>query len=344
MTLDAPVPEPPRGPVFLAALGGAASRPPIWLLTWLVPFLLALVVSAAWFGWFSGVSAHRLAPGAGMAGWSEVFRTDHGSALSALRARTADGTAVLGLLAMLFGVFAAGGWLQVFLERTSGHSVRRFLWGGSRYFWRFARVSILTLLVLAAVSWMWFGWPWKTLVLDVLVGIEDGDLEALTSGRTAVGVGWLQDGGYALSFAGVMLWADYTRTRLALLDTRSALVAGLGTLGLLLRHPVRVLRPIALLFVLEVLVLKGAGALAGPLSRGLDEGSTWHDVALLFLVGQLALLARSILHGAHYHAAISVSRDLVPPLPRPDPWAHRVGGPGGPQYPIDSSDEYGVSL
>lgn len=344
MMLEVPAPERPRGPVFLAALGGAVSRAPIWLLAWLVPCLLALVASGAWIGWFSSAAAHRLAPGEAMAGLGDAFRFDHGQELAVLRARTADGTAVLGLLTMLFGVFAAGGWLQVFLERTSGHSVRRFLWGGSRYFWRFARVWILTLAVLAFISWLWFGWPWKTLVLDVLFGLKGGDLEELTSGRTAVGVGWLQDGGYALSFALTMVWADYTRTRLALLDTRSSLIAGLGTLGLLLRHPLRVIRPIALLFALEVLLLKGAAALAGPLNRGLDASSTWHDVALLFLVGELALIGRAIVHGAGYHAAVSVSRDLVPPLPRPDPWAHRVGGPGGPQYPIDSSDEYGVSL
>jgi hypothetical protein len=344
MTFDAPPIDRPRGPVFIAGMLGAFGRTSIWLLAWLATFLLALTASAEWVGFFTNATAHRVAPGELLARLSEVFRFDHGTELAALRARTAEAAAVLGLVAMLFGVFAAGGWLQVFLERTAGHSVRRFLWGGSRYFWRFVRVWLLTLLVLAVVSWIWLGWPWETLVQGLLFGIPDGKLAVLTSERTAVGLGWLQAGGYALTFALTMVWADYTRTRLALLDTRSALFAGLTTLGMLFRHPLRAIRPLGLILALEVLVLFGAGALVRRLSAGLDAGSGWTDVALLFLVGQLALCWRAIIRGARYHATVNVSRDVVPPLARPDPWARRVGGPGGPQYPIDQSDEYGVSL
>jgi hypothetical protein len=199
-------------------------------------------------------------------------------------------------------------------------------------------------LVLAALSWVWLGWPWKTFVQGFLAGAPDGKLEVLTSERTAVGLGWLQAGCYALSFALTMVWADYTRTRLALLDTRSALFAGAGTLGLLVRHPLRVIRPLALLFLLELAVLLGAGALVSRISAGFDTGAGWSTLALLFIVGQVALAWRAITRGARYHATVNVSRELVPPLPRPDPWARRVGGPGGPQYPIDVSDEYGVSL
>ena len=35
---------------------------------------------------------------------------------------------------------------------------------------------------------------------------------------------------------------------------------------------------------------------------------------------------------------------LIQPLSQPDPWASRIGGPGGPQYPIDETDDYGVSI
>ena len=53
---------------------------------------------------------------------------------------------------------------------------------------------------------------------------------------------------------------------------------------------------------------------------------------------------------ARYHAAVQVSRDVVTPIARPDPWKSSVGGPGGPRYPIetgepgDAADEYAVSL
>ncbi|MEM7306782.1 MAG: hypothetical protein AAF682_08930 [Planctomycetota bacterium] len=341
-----------RGPVFLAALRAAAARVPVWLLCWLVPLLLAAAVAAPWVDWFAETAANRYEPGDSEAGASgevlatlrESFRADHGAAMDALGARSAQVAAVLGLVAMLFGAFSAGGWLQVFLERASGHSVRRFLWGGSRYFWRFVRVWLLTLLLLAAVSWIVLSWPWNTLVAGMLFGAPGGETEVFTSERTAVLYGWLQTGVHALLFALVLAWGDFTRTRMALQDSSSALLAGLGTVILILVHPVRTLRPMLLILIVEALVLWGAGSVSWGLNAGLGDGGGWGAVFSLFLVGQLALAARAICRGARYHAAVRVSRRVVPPLSRPDPWASRVGGPGGPQYPIDESDDYGVSL
>ena len=88
----------------------------------------------------------------------------------------------------------------------------------------------------------------------------------------------------------------------------------------------------------------GGGGYDAFFYGGLGADTGWHDIALIFLVGQMALIWRQVTRGARYHAAVAISRDLVPPLSQPDPWAHRVGGPGGPQYPIDESDQYGVSL
>jgi hypothetical protein len=31
-------------------------------------------------------------------------------------------------------------------------------------------------------------------------------------------------------------------------------------------------------------------------------------------------------------------------LSRPDPWKESIGGPGGPRYPLEEGDEYGVAL
>ena len=361
MSYDVPTTDGPRGPIFLAALRGAISRPPLWLACWLVTALLAAAAAAPWVDWFADATANRYAPhgfetktseegdpialsGETLAGLRETFRFDHDEELSDLRGRTAGTTTLLGLIAMLFGAFTAGGWLQVCLERTSGHSVRRFLWGASRYFWRFVRVWVLTLAALAFVSWFCLGWPWNTFVAGFLFGATGGETEVLVSEWSSVWLGWLQAGAYALAFALVLAWGDYTRTRMALLDTRSAFLAGLGSLALLLRHPVQALRPIALLFFVEVFALWLCGAFSSSISGNLSEAGSWHDVALMFVVGQLALMWRTITRGARYYAAASVSRRLVPPLSQPDRWADRVGGPGGPQYPIDPTDEYGVSL
>ena len=73
------------------------------------------------------------------------------------------------------------------------------------------------------------------------------------------------------------------------------------------------------------------------------EPGGWH-VALMFLIGALALAWRQVTRGARYHAAARVSQALVLPTEhRPDPWAQTVGGPGGPQYPV-ADDEYHVTV
>ena len=59
----------------------------------------------------------------------------------------------------------------------------------------------------------------------------------------------------------------------------------------------------------------------------------------------IVLIASEIIHAARYQAAIMVSRNVIGPIPRPDPWKHSIGAPGGPQYPIiEGGDEYGVAL
>jgi hypothetical protein len=278
-----------------------------------------------------------------MASMGEAFRFDHAQDLGALRTQGAALAAMLGMCMVLFGAFCAGGWLQVFLERTNGHSLRRFYWGGARYFWRFLRLMFLSLLLLSLAGWVLIGWPWKVL-MNLFFGAQDGNLEVLISESSALWLGWLQAGAYAFVFALILAWGDYTRTRMALQNTHSAMWAGLCTMGLFVWHPLQTIRPLALLFLLEFLVVLGIGRLSSGFNSGLDASSGWKSIAFLFLLGQAALLYQTISRGARYHAAVAVSRLIVPPLAQPDPWASRVGGPGGPQYLIDDTDDYGVSI
>ena len=334
----------PRGLVFLRALRAAVGRFPLWFLTWLAPLLLALVLVAPWMAWFGRTLPHAYEPHEVLGSLDVVFRTDHADALEALRSGGGSAAAMLAVLAMLAGVFFAGGWLQVFLERTSGHSVRRFLWGGAKYFWRFLRVWVLTVLTIIVFGWIVYGWPWNTM-LELLLGASSReDLEVVESEWTAAWAVWLQDGTFAFLFALTMTWGDYTRTRLALHDGRSGLWAGLCTWFLLLAHPIRTLRPHAFLFGLELLVVFALGRWSWSVNSGLDAASTWRSVLLLFGIGQLGMLWQALTRAARYAAAVQISRFLVAPLTQPDRWASRIGGPGGPQYPIDDTDDYGVSI
>ncbi len=336
-----------KRPVILEALRVSLGRPAVWLTTWLCMALIVLFLSMPWVGWFEGVLG-RYAPHSQFYGLSTVFQADHGTELGLLRGATGQTVAGVGFVALLLGVFAAGGWLQVILERTHGQSLRRFFLGGARYFWRFFRLLLLTLLLLHVLGWVLYEWPWKTLVLGGILGVPEHDyssLETLSSERTVANLGFLRDGLYALGFSAVLVWGKYTRTRIALNDTSSALVSGIATTYTILRHPLMTLRPMILLALLEAGILIGLGYLTGFFQDGFADNASLGGVLILFGLGQLALVVREALRGAGYCAAVRVSQDIVGPE-REETWEGSIGGPGGPRYPIGDADgdEYGVSM
>jgi hypothetical protein len=101
------------------------------------------------------------------------------------------------------------------------------------------------------------------------------------------------------------------------------------------------------LFALEVAIVYVTGWLARSIEADIVRHPEAVGIAFLFAAAQFALLWRVILRGARYHAAVSVSRDVVMPIARPDPWKESLGGPGGPRYPIggdEYGDEYSVSM
>jgi hypothetical protein len=330
--------------VTRAALFAALGRVPLWMLTAGATLLLAAFVAWPWHGWLEDTIGHRYAPGEQLPTLDANFTQDHEAALALLGQSTRTIGGWMALLAILANVFFAGGWLQVFLERTEGHSVQRFFLGGARYFFRFLRVLVLTVLLLAVLDYLIYGSPWEHFVWDKLYGVVDGDLETLGDEWTVVKLEWTRQALHLVMFALVLTWATYTRTRLALHETRSALVAGIGTFFTMLTHPIRTVRPMLLLSLVEVAVLALAAFLISWLQGGLSQGSGMLRVTMLGLAGILPVVFGCIVRGARYCAAVQVSRDVVAPLSAPDPWSSRVGGPGGPQYPLAEEDEYGISL
>lgn len=335
-------PELPRW-IFLHALRVTIGRTPVWLVAAGMLAALAAVQALPWLDYFDRTIGASYAGGAQLAQLDETFRFDHRAAHAAVDVATQGAGGVVALLALLVGVFCAGGWLQVFLERTQGESVRRFFYGGTRFFWRFFRVLLLTLLLLQLLRWLLYGRPWDWLVLETICGLEKPDLELFDSERTVRRLALVQTSLFACGFALLAAWGDYTRTRLAVHGTRSALWAGLCTAGALIRHPVRLLRPLVLLLGVEALVLGLAAWLTHELEGALGPDSTGWAILGLFSVGIGLHIARTIVRGARYSACVLATRDVVRPLSRPDPWKRSIGGPGGPRYPIDG-DEYAVSL
>lgn len=363
--------EPVRlGPLlFLRSVRRVLAGPPVWLLTSGLLLLLALPIGLSWHAFFADATAHRywpdrvLAEGEGPADealtpflWDELvysltpsFRQDHGESIAELRRATAQSGAVLAALALLVGIFAAGGWLQVLLERTRGRALRRFFLGGARYFFRFTRLFLLSVVLLAAWQWLVYGPLWDEWVLGRWMGVPAGDrgsLETLASELDAVRLGWLRDGTHALGFALVLAWGTLARTRMALLDGTSALKAGVLTAALIVRHPIKTLGPLTSIFGLEFLLVAFA---CGRFSRWLEEGLLERPsvglVIAMGLVGALALMIREVMRGARYHSTMKVSQAIVrPPARATDPW-RSIGGPGGPQYPVgDGADEEYVAM
>lgn len=345
--------------LFLRAWRVAFSRYKLWGSTTLVLLLLSVPSYLQTSSAFRGMIGNRYpnaaeardlhgSMGAPSLNLGEVFRQDHRGALAQLDESLAASGAALAFFAFLFGVFAAGGWLQVIFEQPHRQTLRRFGFGGARYFGRFLRVGVLTVLALGLVRWIWYGAPWSYIVEGLILDVPEydrGKLETLGSERQVRSLGWLQDGMFAIAFAKVMVWATYTRTRMALRDGRSAFVAAASTAFLLMRHPVQTFRPLLLLLVLEAFVVLGVCGLGmGAAEASFDADPGGGRVAVMFSIGALALAWRQITRGARYHAAGRVSQALVLPTEqRPDPWAQTIGGPGGPQYPV-ADDGYRVTI
>ena len=336
-------PTPSKTPVTVRALNGAVGRTAVWVSCWLIFELLALTIAMGWFDWMSGVLEHRYAPGSLLNDLGANFRIDHGDSMSAASQYAAGLGAILAFVALLFGAFTGGGWLQIALERTEGRSLRRFFGGSARFFWRFLRLMVLQMLILAVLGWIVYETPWEYLVLGRWLGVPEGDyssLETLDSEATVRTLGWIQDGLYAALFALVSSWSLYSRTRLALHDTKSAIWAGMCTVATLFRNPIRTLRPLALLFLVDLAVVFLCGRMLSGFQSGLGPETGVGAIVIIFAIGRFAVAMRHLTRGARYYAAVHVSRELVRPIAKPDPWKESIGGPGGPRYPLGEDDEF----
>ena len=142
------------------------------------------------------------------------------------------------------------------------------------------------------------------------------------------------------------MWGVYTRTRIAQRDGRSALGAGIATFFVMLRHPIQTLRPLLLLTLVQAaIVVYAASSIIAVIDERAASKPRLEHVVALFAVAQVAALWRHLNRGAMYIAAARVSQYLVPPHKRKgNPW-QTIGGPGGPQYPVDvAADDYHVAM
>jgi hypothetical protein len=329
-------------PTFLRSFERAWRRPAAYGVTAFGVVFLSLLGAMPAYRMLDALTEHRYPLGSQLKSLDGNFWLDHAAPLTELFAHIATSAGLLALLAWLFGLFTAGGWLRILLDPGRGNG-RLFMVGGARFFWRFLRLGLVVLVLLHLLGVLCHGAVWKHWVVEGVFGLPDGKLELANSELTVRRLDWAASAIYTAGVAWVLAWAMFTRARLVLQNRRSVVLAGANTLWLLLRHPVRTLRPLVLLVLLESVGLAGLTFAYRGLESGLDDGAGWR---LPFLLGLALLLViwREITHGARYAAALEVSTRLVRPLVV-DPWQDRVGGPGGPQYPVgEHSDQFQVSM
>ena len=147
----------PDSALFLRSLRAAIYRHKLWGSSWLFMLLLSVIPAMEVMGTMQRMVGNRYASSdaardldtslsSPTLGMSEIFRQDHSAALSQMQTSLSYGGAALALIALLFGCFAAGGWLQITFEQPDRQTLRRFAFGGGRYFGRFVRVALMTLL------------------------------------------------------------------------------------------------------------------------------------------------------------------------------------------------------
>lgn len=336
-----------NAPTFLTGLWRAFLRPTAWLTCFLGVTAFALIGALPVYRWVNDNLEHRYEPGSQLHHFDAILRTDHAEELSQLFSSVAAGSGWLALFVMLFGVFTAGGWVRVVADPRQG-SGRLFFAGGARYYWRFLRLAALVLLLLSGVTFLIQGSLWDSVVLEGLMGWEGAKTEFASSERLVVQVTWVQDALYVLGVLLVLIWALYTRVRMALENSHSCLMTGLASAWMMLRHPIVTLRPMLFLGLLEGTSLVLLGWLVRWIQSLLvDAGGTAFGAWMVFLmiiITVLGLVLREVIHGGRYAVAMMVSRSLVRPLVA-DPWRDQIGGPGGPQYPLgDGDDDFRVAM
>ena len=305
--------------VGLLTLVAALTRAPAALAVWSFELVLALAPALMNEAWLRDVLASKRAMREQFANFDAIARFDFRTQLAQLDSSTAQLGAVLALLAMIAGCFAAGGWCQCFLEPPWEPTLRTFARGGARFFARNLRVLVLTLLVLGGLGWVCYGLPWTKLVLGLGFHVPASDFERLESLHTedlALGLRIAQQALFGLGFGLILTWGDYLRASLARSDRRGVLGEAIDVFAKLLRHPVRTLRPMLALFLFEAFVVTAGGAIVQRWQASLEDVPRLRTVALMGALAAWILFVRCLVRGARYHAALRALRELDRPRPR----------------------------
>lgn len=231
----------------------------------------------------------------------ELYFYVQGSPLSAIVP-----TMVLAVFLLFLGsIFLAGGAVKMLVYDGPDYSPRMFYEGCGRYFWRFLRLALYSVLFYAVALIV-------TRLLRKLAeqawdeGMEDHQLTI---------AGWVVSGLMLLLFALVSTAMDYAKVRLVADDSRKSLRAAFGSMRLVLTH---LGKTMGVWLVLMVFLAVFVG-LYLPVSNWLQGGGAGSILALI-LVQQLYVLSRVWLRMMAWGAAVELDPFVRPkPLPPLEP-------------------------
>lgn len=269
----------------LGSMGFAATRGRVLLALLLAHFALALPSALLLADAVRGASNHHADP---IAFAAELDYT----AWFDLRAKLEPAAAALSasaLAAFLFGIFSAGGWLEVLSHRSGHPGFRVFASGAGTRFVRYLRLALLSLLAIAGARWLFYGTP--ALALEKALSGGSGDLADFSTEKAANAWTFWRSLGFGLAVGLVVLVSDLGRAALVVRGGRSAVLAATRGLILFLRRPVASVSAAGFPFLAEMGILLGIAWLADRASEG---EATNVNLAALLLCTQAAVVVREV--------------------------------------------------
>jgi hypothetical protein len=208
-------------------------------------------------------------------------------------------------LLFLGSIFLSGGAVKMLVYDGPDYSPRMFYEGCGRYFWRFLRLTLYSMI--------FYG---SALILQrILSKLADQAWGEGMEAHQLTIAGWVVSGILIVLFALVGTAMDYAKVRLVTDDSRKSLRAAFGSMRLVLTH---LGRTMGVWLVLMVFLAVFAG-LYLPLSNWLHGGGAG-KILTLILVQQLYVLCRVWLRMMAWGAAVELDPFLRPkPLPPLEP-------------------------
>ena len=204
---------------------------------------------------------------------------------------------VAGAFYLIANLFFTGGILTIFAGPVERFSLRKFCAGGGAYWWRFARLFLLSLV--------FYGLLLGAYALAVQP-LNAADTQATAAGPIYTKRWWLLLG-LVLGFGLINMVFDYARIRTVQHEARSMWRVTFAAWRLCLAY---VVRTSGLYLSLAALGLLLFGIFVGL--RGMVAQTSWLSVMLAFGLGQLALLARLWTRLALFAGQADLHRQLAP--------------------------------